>query len=206
MPALENLYRGANSAQEYADGFRDRMLDTIEAMDTNGAVRLIEALTDTLQSDGTVFVLGNGGSGAVASHWVNDLGVNCLVNGQPGYKVISLGDNASTITAVANDNEFADIFAAQLRCALQSEDLVIALSVSGNSLNVIRAVEYANEVGATTVGFTGMNGGKLKDVASLSIHTPSDTDEYGPVEDIFSIFMHLATGYIAMGRGRLLHH
>lgn len=206
MPALENLYRGANSAQEYAEGFRDRMLGTIEGMDTGGAVQLIEALTDTLQSGGTVFVLGNGGSGAVASHWVNDLGVNCLVDGQPGYKVVSLGDNASTITAVANDVDFAEVFVRQLRCALRPNDLVIALSVSGNSPNVIRAVEYANEVGVTTVGFTGMNGGKLKDLASVSIHTESDTDEYGPVEDIFSIFMHLATGYITMGRGRPLYH
>lgn len=206
MPALENLHRNASSAQEYAEGFRDRVAAAVQAMDTGGAVRLIEALTETLDADGTVFVLGNGGSGAVAAHWVNDLGVNCLVDGHPGYRVISLGDNASAITAVANDTDFAEVFVAQLRSGLRSNDLVIALSVSGNSPNVIRAVEFANAVGVTTIGFTGMDGGELKELASISIHAPSDTDEYGPVEDIFSVFMHLATGYITMGRGKPLYH
>lgn len=205
MPALENLYHNARSAHEYAAGFRDRFVAAVEMMDIEGAVSLIEALTVTLEADGTVFVLGNGGSGAVAAHWVNDLGVNCLVDGLPGHRVVSLGDNASVMTAVANDFDFAEVFVAQLRSGLRSDDLVIALSVSGNSPNVVRAVEYANEVGATTVGFTGMDGGKLSGLATISIHTPSDIDEYGPVEDIFSAFMHLATGYIAMGRGRPLY-
>jgi D-sedoheptulose 7-phosphate isomerase len=89
---------------------------------------------------------------------------------------------------------------------MRPDDVVIALSVSGMSPNVIEAVEYANEGGAFTVGFTGMDGGKLRQIVQLSLHTPSDNDEYGPVEDIFSLYMHAVTGLICQRRGRTLHH
>jgi D-sedoheptulose 7-phosphate isomerase len=206
MPVLEDLFVDAYAPQEYVSGFRDRFIEHVQSIDTEAVARVIEMLDSTCQSGGTVFVLGNGGSGAVAAHWVNDLGVNNLVEGQPGYRVISLGDNASAITAVGNDLDFAEVFAAQLRSSLRPDDLVIALSVSGNSPNVIRAIEYANDVGVETIGFTGMTGGKVKDLVTLSVHTPSDVDEYGPVEDMFSVFMHIATGYVAMRRGRNLYH
>jgi D-sedoheptulose 7-phosphate isomerase len=203
---LGRIFREADSAATYVRGFGARLASIVDALDHTGAARLIELLERAATEDRTVFVLGNGGSGAVAAHWVNDLGVNSVVDGQPGYRVISLGDNSSSITAVGNDLEFGDVFTAQLRAGLRPSDVVIALSVSGNSLNIIRAVEYAAGVGATTVGFTGMDGGKLRHLVDLSIHTDSDIDEYGPIEDIFSVYMHAVTGYIAMRRGRHLHH
>ena len=175
-------------------------------MDVDATSQLIDAIEQANERDATVFVLGNGGSGAVAAHWVTDLGVNTVVPDRPGYRVISLGDSPSSITAIGNDIDFSDVFISQLRAGLRPDDVVIALSVSGNSLNVIRAIEYANEVGAVTVGMTGMDGGKLKDLADISIHTESTNDEYGPIEDMFSVLMHVVTGYIAQRRGRVLHH
>lgn len=206
MPALEELYRTTNSAAAYVAGFRDRFANMVEQMDVTGIVKVIEALEKISAEDGTVFVLGNGGSAAVAAHWVNDLGVNSLSNGHSGYRVVSLADNASAITATGNDIGFDDIFAAQLRAYLRPGDAVVALSVSGNSTNVVRAIEYANLAGALSIAFTGMNGGKLKNLAEISIHVHSSTDEYGPVEDMFSVFMHIATGYVTMRRGRSLYH
>jgi D-sedoheptulose 7-phosphate isomerase len=178
----------------------------VAGMDVDGAVRLIEVLEHANDADATVFVLGNGGSGAVAAHWVTDLGVNTIVPNRTGYRVVSLGDSPSSLTAVGNDIEFSEVFVTQLRAGLRPGDVVIALSVSGTSLNVVRAIEYANEVGAITVAMTGMDGGKLKTLADISIHTESTTDEYGPMEDMFSVFMHVVTGYIAQRRGRVLHH
>ncbi len=206
MTRLGSIFVEAETKQDYVVGVRDRMLSIIAAMDIAGTANLITVLEQAAADDRTVFVLGNGGSGAVAAHWVTDLGINTIVDGRLGYRVVSLGDTPSSLTAIGNDIEFREVFATQLRAALRPSDVVIALSVSGNSPNVVRAIEYANEVGATTVGLTGMDGGKVKGLVDLSIHTASATDEYGPIEDIFSVVMHMATSYVAMKRGRSLHH
>ena len=206
MSGLGDIFARAATPRDYVAGARDRLQALVAGMDVDGAVQLIEALERANDGDATVFVLGNGGSGAVAAHWVTDLGVNTIVADRPGYRVVSLGDSPSSLTAVGNDIDFSEVFVAQLRAGLRPGDVVIALSVSGNSLNVVRAIEYANEVGAITVAMTGMDGGKLKALADISIHTESTNDEYGPIEDMFSVFMHVVTGYIAQRRGRVLHH
>ncbi len=206
MARLGSIFVEAETKQDYVAGVRDRMLSIIAAMDIVGTANLITVLEQAAADDRAVFVLGNGGSGAVAAHWVTDLGINTIVDGRPGYRVVSLGDTPSSLTAIGNDIDFREVFATQLQAALRPSDVVIALSVSGNSPNVVRAIEYANEVGATTVGLTGMDGGKVKGLVDLSIHTASATDEYGPIEDIFSVVMHMTTSYVAMQRGRSLHH
>ena len=203
---MGSIFVEAKPQPAYVAGVRDRMMSIIEAMDIAGTANLITVLEQAAADDRTVFVLGNGGSGAVAAHWVTDLGINTIVDGRPGYRVVSLGDTPSSLTAIGNDIEFREVFATQLQAALRPSDVVIALSVSGNSPNVVRAIEYADEVGATTVGLTGMDGGRVKDLVDLSIHTASATDEDGPIEDIVSVVMHMATSYVAMHRGRSLHH
>lgn len=206
MPILDDLYEGAASAGDYVAGFRDRFVEMVRSLDVSGATEVIRILEQVDGSDRSVYVLGNGGSAAVAAHWVNDLGVNSLVDNRTGFRVYNLADNPSALTAVGNDAAFEDIFLAQLRSYLRPGDVVIALSVSGNSANVIKAIQYASQAGAETIAFTGMNGGELKTLANVSVHVQSDVDEYGPVEDMFSVFMHIATGYIAMRRGRHLYH
>src|SRR5438093_12054958 len=130
--------------------------------------------------------MGNGGSSAVASHMVADLGPNSWADGRPGYKVICLSDNVESITAIANDSGYENIFAFQLRCCLQPGDLVIAFSVSGNSENIIRGVEVANQLGGRTIGLTGLDGGRWRNLCDMSLPVPSSSDEYGHVEDLCS--------------------
>lgn len=206
MNRLEALFQDADSAAGYAADYLKRMSEVIETLDPETIGRIAALIESAETEDNTIFVLGNGGSGAVAGHWVNDLGPNTVVPDRRGYRVVSLTDNASSLTAVANDADFSRAFEIQLRAALRPGDVVIALSVSGNSPNVLKAVDYAQEAGARTIGCCGFDGGALKDKCEIVLRVPSTRDEYGPVEDAFSVVMHVVTSFITMERGRKLAH
>ena len=204
--ALARIFDGSETPTAYAAAYIEHMNDVLRAVDTDAVAQAVEAIERCATDDKTFFVMGNGGSGAVAAHWVNDLGANTVVPGKPGFRAISLSDNASAITAIANDASYEEIFSIQLAAAMRPGDVVMALSVSGNSPNIVRGIDYANEHGAFTIGCSGMKGGALLQRAKLSIHVASTADEYGPVEDIFSVVMHIIQTCIAMRRGRYLAH
>ena len=203
---LAQLFDAAGSLEEYATGYIANMTQALQSMDMPTVVKAVEIIEACAEKDQTFFILGNGGSGAFAGHWANDLSANTVVEGTPGFRVMSLCDNAFSITAIANDASYEEIFSIQLKANMRPGDVVLALSVSGNSPNILRGVEYANENGAYTIGCCGFKGGKLKEISQLCIHMPSSKDEYGPIEDMFSVFMHIAQSYIAMRRGRYLCH
>jgi D-sedoheptulose 7-phosphate isomerase len=203
---LKRTFEEAAGPADYVARVSRRMIELLEALDAQAVARVADALEEAGEAGNTIFVVGNGGSAAVASHFVNDLGVNSLVDGKKGFRVYSLTDNMSSLTAVANDLSYDDVFARQLQCNLQAGDVLIAMSVSGNSENIIRAVEYANEAGGFTIGFTGFDGGRLARSARHCVHLPTTKDEYGPVEDMFSIVCHLLSSFVSMRRGRFLHH
>ena len=206
MNTLEKLFEESASPAEYVEAYTAHMASLIQTLDAESVAQVMRLVGAAAEQNQTVFLLGNGGSGAVGAHWVNDLGANSVVEGMPGFRVISLTDNPFSVTAVANDASFEEIFEIQLKAGMRPGDLVIAMSVSGNSPNIVRAVEYANDHGATTIGCTGFEGGTLREISRFSVHVPSSKDEYGPVEDMFSVVMHLVTSYITMERGRLLRH
>jgi D-sedoheptulose 7-phosphate isomerase len=133
-------------------------------------------------------VIGNGGSAATASHMMNDLMKCTLVPGQPRFRAIALTDNVPTMTAFANDIAYDEIFTEQLRSLLRPGDVVIALSGSGNSPNIVRAIAYAQEAGATTIGLCGDGGGKLATLANLAVCIPAG--RIGQQEDGHLILNH----------------
>ncbi|MGP0068037.1 MAG: SIS domain-containing protein [Isosphaeraceae bacterium] len=137
-----------------------------------------------------VFIIGNGGSGANASHLCEDLAKCTLCNfeSQKRLKVLSLTDNTSWIMAVSNDLHYDRIFLEQLKNLASPGDLVLAISGSGNSPNILKAVDWANENGLTTVGITGFSGGKLKDLAQHNLHAA--VDDMGIVESLHSVVFH----------------
>ncbi len=136
-----------------------------------------------------VFIMGNGGSASTASHFVADLAKNTRQTGWPGFKVIGLADNIAILTAYANDEGYENVFAQQLANLIQPNDIVIAISTSGNSPNVLKAIELANQVKAKTIGFTGFDGGKLGPMVDVHVHVPSNIIEQ--VEDIHLILEHM---------------
>jgi D-sedoheptulose 7-phosphate isomerase len=151
---------------------------------------LVDAIVDAHRDGRFVFIIGNGGSGANASHLCEDLGKGPLTDfeNQKRIKVLSLTDNAAYILAWGNDTSFDRIFLEQLRNIAGPGDLLIAISGSGNSPNVLRAVEYANDRGMKTFGATGFGGGKLRQIAQQCFHVPCD--DMGIVEAVHGIFFH----------------
>lgn len=206
MNEIESLFTTSNIPEEYSSAYLEHMKKVTGSVPANRLTTLIEWMEETALNDKSIFVVGNGGSGAVASHWVNDLGPNSVTPEPPNYRVISLTDNGGSLTALGNDASFDEVFEIQLKAFMRPGDLIVALSVSGNSPNIIRAVEYANTNGARTVGCSGMDGGKLSKLVNHAIVIPSTADEYGPIEDAFSIIMHISTTYLTMKKGRFLAH
>ena len=182
-------------AQNYAEKIRQYIAqeqEILACLDRTAVNAAILALEGARQRGATVYVCGNGGSASTASHFAGDFnkGVNCqLEEGEPKYRFVSLSDNISSMMAIANDLGYERIFVEPLRGILRPEDIVIGISGSGNSPNVLLAAAYAHEVGATVIGLTGYGGGKLREQADISLHVPVDNMQIA--EDLHLILEHL---------------
>ena len=157
--------------------------------------KMVDLLFDAYLKEKQVFIMGNGGSAATASHFMVDLSKQTICSTPKRFKVISLTDNIPSMTAWANDASYEDIFVEQLRNLHQPGSLVIAISASGNSENVLRAVEFAKKNGSVTIGLTGFEGGKLKDIADEVILVPSNL--IGQIEDIHLSLIHLVCNILS---------
>ena len=173
-------------------------------------LELIEATVEQIHlarvNQRQVFIMGNGGSAATASHFACDLGKNTVMAGFPRLRVQSLNDNMAFFSACANDYGYDTVFAEQLTNFIQPEDVVLAISASGNSANVLKAVQVARAGGAFTIGWSGYQGGKLAKMVDLPIVIPSDSIEQ--IEDIHLMMAHMVTVSMrkAAQNGFLLNH
>lgn len=165
--------------------------ESCDLIDSEQVSILIDLLMAARKEGQRIFIIGNGGSAATASHFCEDLGKCTLrsLSDPLRFKVISLTDNLPYVTAWANDNGYEVVFEQQLRNIGEAGDLVIGISASGNSPNIVRAIEYANASGMTTVGMTGFSGGKLKTLSHHSVHLP--IADYGMAESMHMIIVHL---------------
>ena len=171
--------------REYVDGL-DTGLKEVVQQDVEGIANIIfDAYTKCNQ----VFIMGNGGSASTASHFARDLSIGTAIAGKTRLKVSSLTDNVALITAVANDTDYSFIFLDQLIAHLNKGDIVIGISASGNSPNVLKAIEYARQQGAITIGLVGFGGGQLKELAHKSIIL--SIRDYGIVEDVHLCLAHM---------------
>lgn len=161
----------------------------LEKLDVNEIDRALNLLVETLNNEGTIYIFGNGGSSSTASHFVNDFNKGVSEHLEKKFNFICLNDNVSTLMAIANDIGFEEVFRFQLKNRLKKNDIIIAISGSGNSKNVINAVEYAKENGNQIIGLTGYNGGKLKELSDINLHVPVNSMQV--TEDIHMIFDHL---------------
>jgi D-sedoheptulose 7-phosphate isomerase len=167
---------------------------TLDALDPAQIKAARDRVAAVRERGGQLFLCGNGGSAATASHLANDLGKGASYGRQgPRFRVIALTDNIPWITALANDVGYEVIFSEQLRNLGQPGDLLLAISGSGNSPNIIEAVGVAKEIGMEVIGWTGFGGGKLAAAADLAI--VADSHHMGRVEDVHTILMHLVCYY-----------
>lgn len=175
---------------DYVEGIKR----TLDELPWDTVEQVVDAIDAARVAGRQVFVLGNGGSASTATHMACDLGKNTIVPGAPRLRIVSLNDNMALFSALSNDCGYENVFAEQLISLLNRGDLVIAISASGNSPNVLKAIDVAQERGALTVGLTGYAGGKLAKRVDFSIIARNDCIEQ--VEDIHLMLEHIITSAV----------
>lgn len=179
------MSRGEGFLRQYVEEVKQGL----DSLDFRQLERIRNILLAAYERGATIFALGNGGSATTASHFACDLAKGTISGGsKKRFRVVSLVDSTSLLTAWGNDEEYSQVFREQLVNLLQPGDVVVAFSTSGNSPNVLRAIEYAREVEAITVGFTGFQGGKLHKLVELGMVVPLDS--VTKVEDIHILLQH----------------
>lgn len=183
------------NANEFIPLYIEKLKLLLDSVDASVVQDIIESLELTVKKKSRVYILGNGGSSATASHMVNDLGAGLRRREIMNFDVTSLGDNSPVVTAIANDIGYENVFYMQMNGLVSKDDLVVAISCSGDSPNIVKAVGYAKEIGCKVVGITGFEGGYLKDVADIKFHVDAPKGEYGLVEDVHMILDHIIYSY-----------
>ena len=174
---------------EHITSYISVLQDTVGKLPVDPITRVVETLQNARLEGRKVFVMGNGGSASTANHFVCDLAKNTRHDSLPHFRVIGLTDNMAIFSAYANDEGYENVFAAQLANLVEAEDVVIAISASGNSANVVKAIQEAKSYNAVTVGFTGFTGGKLASLVDIQVHVDSHVIEH--VEDIHLMLEHM---------------
>jgi len=159
-----------NKIKEETQNYLTQLQEAIGKINQGEIVSFAQDIINTYKNDGTIYIFGNGGSGANASHFCGDIlkGLSCQLHRK--FKSICLNDNSPAMMAIANDLSYEDIFLESLKVFLKPNDLVIGISGSGNSPNIVKPLIYANKVGALTIALCGFSGGKIKEIASKSVH------------------------------------
>jgi len=168
--------------------YLSKLKSTIDAVSIESINEFMNILVNARNEGKTIFIMGNGGSAATASHFVCDFNKGLSFEGQKRFKIICLNDNIPSLMAYANDLSYEEIFVEQLQNFFQKGDVVIGISGSGNSNNVIKAINYANENGGITIGITGYNGGKLYLISSNNVNIPINDMQI--TEDLHMILFH----------------
>lgn len=174
---------------EFARNYLTKLKSMLDSVPLEKVEKVREMFADARAKDRMVFIVGNGGSAATSSHFAVDLGKGASIDKPKRFRVLSLTDNLPWITALANDFAYDQVFEQQLRNYAQPGDLLLAISASGNSPNIVKAVAAGKELGCKTIGWSGFGGGKIAGMVDLSI--VADDRHYGRVEDVHSILMHL---------------
>lgn len=174
---------------EFSLHYLDRLKQVLDAFDHDGFQRMIAEILDAYKKEARIFVMGNGGSGTTASHFACDINKGCCQDLDKKFKVMCLNDNIPTLLALANDIGYDVIFEEQLKNFFSPGDLVIGISGSGNSENVIRAIQYAKGNGGRTIGLCGFSGGRLAPLVDIAFI--AEVDDMQKIEDVHVIAVHM---------------
>ena len=177
---------------DYKAHIRDyiaREKEILDMLDVEAIDAALNKIVETFENEGTIYIFGNGGSASTASHFANDFNKGISEYTEKKFRFICLNDKVPTVLAIANDIGYEEVYRFQLRGKLNKNDLVIGISGSGNSMNVVNALDYAKENGVATVGITGYTGGKVRAMCDYSLHVPVENMQL--TEDVHMIFDHM---------------
>lgn len=180
--------------KDFLKQYTNTVNEVMQKMDPSEFKKIIDILAQAYQQDKQVFIVGNGGSAGTANHFVCDFGKNAVQGkGKRRFRIISVCDNIEKITALGNDIAFEEIYAFQLENLMRPEDVLIVVSASGNSPNIVRACEFAKSKNASIIALAGFKGGKIKDFADACLVAPLSS--YEQIEDIHLIILHMIVCY-----------
>ena len=182
------------ASKKFSDDYLNYISDLISQLDRNHISKFVDHVLGVRDNKQTIFFLGNGGSASTASHFVNDISLGSRQFENP-FRAVSLCDNQAVITAIANDDGYENIFLQQLQTQAKPGDSMVCISASGNSQNLVKAVEWSKANGIYTISLTAFDGGYLKQHTDLNIHVPTKIGEYGPAEDLHMVICGLIGSY-----------
>ena len=195
MNNIDQIYSESLSIKDYSKSYIDYLSSVLSNISLTDIEKFVEVLLEARERESSIFFIGNGGSAATASHFANDIAIGTRTYEKP-FRAISLCDNQAVITAIANDDGYEKIFSQQLQVLLKKQDVVVAISASGNSPNLLDAIDTAKKMNAITVGISAFDGGKMKEMVDISVHVPTEKGEYGPAEDAHMVLDHLVSNYL----------
>ena len=206
MTDLIKIFHSNGTKAGFAAEYLRYLSDILTTIDTDVVEAIIDAFLEAAENDHIIYFIGNGGSAVTATHFASDMAINTISQGKKPIRAISLADNQALLTCVGNDEGFDMIFVRQLEMLMRPGDVVVGLSVSGNSPNIVKALEYAKQHDGKVIACTGFDGGKIGKLADIHFHIATPVGEYGPVEDIFQVLDHLIYSYLRLARvGSLAH-
>ncbi|MCE5344437.1 MAG: SIS domain-containing protein [Eubacteriales bacterium] len=176
-------------AKQMMATYENELMEAIKAIDPEQFGKALAILLQAYKEDRQVFVFGNGGSAGTANHFVCDFGKNAVEGNRRRFRILSLSDNVEKITALGNDIAYEEIFRQQMINLMRSGDVAIAISASGNSPNVVRACEYAHEMGVKLIVLAGFSGGKIAPMGDAAL--VANMQSYERIEDIHLIILHM---------------
>lgn len=198
MNTLDTLFAKSALAPDYFKYYVRYLNRLLTAMDMASVETVVSCFLKARADSKTIFFAGNGGSAATASHFAQDLTEVGRKAKVTSFRTVSLTDHISFITAIANDYGYEKIFTIQMSELFKPGDVLVAISASGNSPNVVEAVKYARKLQGVSIGLVGFDGGKLSTLCDHVVHVKTDEGEYGPVEDVHMILDHMITSYLIM--------
>ena len=197
-PPMRNEVFNISSLSAFFGGYCDRLAKSLALLDQDALSRAVQAVEEAGARGGHIYAIGNGGSSSIADHLCCDWTKGTDAPGHAPIVSQSLSSNVALYSAIANDMGFSEVFARQLGYFGKAGDVLLAISSSGDSDNIVRAAERAKGLGMTSIGLTGFSGGRLKAMADIALHVPADN--YGVVEDAHQVIMHVMAQYIAARR------
>ena len=198
MKTIESLFNEASDIQQFSKGYFSYLSSLLDELDTNAIASFADEMVKARKNQNTIFFIGNGGSASTASHMANDFGTDIRKKGGSDlpFRALSLTDNNAVMMAIANDDGYGNLFVNQLRIHYRPGDILVAISASGNSSNIISAAEWVKERDGIVMSLVGFDGGRLKEISDVVIHVKSQKGEYGPVEDVHMIMDHLLANWL----------
>ena len=198
MKTIESLFNEASDIQQFSKGYFSYLSSLLDELDTNAIASFADEMESARKNQNTIFFIGNGGSASTASHMANDFGTDIRKKGGSDlpFRALSLTDNNAVMMAIANDDGYDNLFVNQLRIHYRPGDILVAISASGNSSNIICAAEWVKERDGIVMSLVGFDGGRLKEISDVVIHVKTMKGDYGPVEDVHMIMDHLLAHWL----------